>query len=107
MDTYNSLKEELLQINQDISTLFSDAISVTGMFDQSFEDWKKTCTGIHKQMSEKIIRVAVVGPIKSGKSTYINALYKGDFLKRGAGVVTSITTRVRSGKQLKAKLFKV
>ena len=105
MDTYNSLKEELLQINQDISTLFSDAISVTGMFDQSFEDWKKTCTGIHKQMSEKIIRVAVVGPIKSGKSTYINALYKGDFLKRGAGVVTSITTRVRSGKQLKAKLL--
>lgn len=105
MDTYNSLKEELLQINQDISTLFSDAIPVTGMFDQSFEDWQKTCSGIHKQMSENIIRVAVVGPIKSGKSTFINALYKGDYLKRGAGVVTSITTRVRNGKQLKAKLL--
>ena len=105
MDTYNSLKGELLQINQDISTLFSEAISITGMSDQSFEDWQKTCSGIHKQMSEKIIRVAVVGSIKSGKSTFINALYKGDFLKRGAGVVTSITTRVRSGKQLKAKLL--
>lgn len=105
MDTYNSLKGELFQINQDISTLFSDAISITGMFDQSFEDWQTTCSGIHKQMSEKIIRVAVVGSIKSGKSTFINALFKGDHLKRGAGVVTSITTRVRSGKQLKAKLL--
>lgn len=105
MDTYNSLKGELFQINQDISTLFSDAISITGMSDQSFEDWQTTCSGIHKQMSEKIIRVAVVGSIKSGKSTFINALFKGDHLKRGAGVVTSITTRVRSGKQLKAKLL--
>ncbi len=105
MDTYNSLKGELFQINQDISTLFSDAISITGMSDQSFEDWQKTCSGIHKQMSDKTIRVAVVGSIKSGKSTFINALFKGDHLKRGAGVVTSITTRVRSGKQLKAKLL--
>ena len=26
------------------------------------------------------------GPIKSGKSTFINALFGGDYLKRGAGV---------------------
>jgi hypothetical protein len=46
-----------------------------------------------------------VGTIKSGKSTFINSLFKGDYLKRGAGVVTSIITRVRSGKQLNAKLL--
>jgi len=56
-------------------------------------------------MSEQIIRIAVVGTIKSGKSTFINSLFKGDYLKRGAGVVTSIITRVRSGKQLNAKLL--
>ncbi|MBW2575265.1 MAG: dynamin family protein [Deltaproteobacteria bacterium] len=105
MDTYNSLKRELLQTNQDISALFSDAESITGMSVQSFADWQNTCSCIYKQMSEKIIRVAVVGPIKSGKSTFINSLFKGDYLKRGAGVVTSIITRVRRGKQLKAKLL--
>jgi GTPase SAR1 family protein len=75
------------------------------MSDHSFTDWQKTCSNIYKQMSDQIIRVAVVGTIKSGKSTFINALFKGDYLKRGAGVVTSIITRVRSGKQLNAKLL--
>ena len=49
--------------------------------------------------------MAVVGSIKSGKSTFINAFLKGDYLKRGAGVVTSIVTRVRKGHGLKAKLY--
>jgi GTPase SAR1 family protein len=105
MDTFSSLKKQLLQINQDILALFSDAGSITGMSDDSFADWQKTCSSIYKQMSEQIIRIAVVGTIKSGKSTFINSLFKGDYLKRGAGVVTSIITRVRSGKQLNAKLL--
>jgi len=37
------------------------------------------------QLTEETIRVAVVGPIKSGKSTFLNALLRGDYLKRGAG----------------------
>jgi GTPase SAR1 family protein len=49
--------------------------------------------------------VAVVGPIKSGKSTFLNSILKGDYLKRGAGVVTSIVTRVRSGDRLSAHLY--
>ena len=105
MDTYNSLKRELLQTNEDISAIFSDAESITGMNDKSFADWQNICSIIYKQLSEKIIHVAVVGPIKSGKSTFINSLFKGDYLKRGAGVVTSIITRVRRGKQLKARLL--
>jgi GTPase SAR1 family protein len=104
MDTFNSLKKQILQINQDIFALFSDARSITGMPDHSFADWQKTLSSIYQQMSEQIIRIAVVGTIKSGKSTFINSLFKGDYLKRGAGVVTSIITRVRSGKQLTAKL---
>ena len=105
MNTFNSLNKQLLQINQDILALFSDAGSITGIPDHSFADWEKTCSSIYKQMSEQIIRIAVVGTIKSGKSTFINSLFKGDYLKRGAGVVTSIITRVRSGKQLNAKLL--
>ncbi|MBW1958134.1 MAG: dynamin family protein [Deltaproteobacteria bacterium] len=105
MNTFKSLKKELLQMNQDISALFTDAGSITGMPDDSFADWQKTCSTIYKQMSEQIIRVAVVGTIKSGKSSFINSLFKGDYLKRGAGVVTSIITRVRGGENLKAKLW--
>jgi len=105
MATYNSLKKDILQINKDISGLFLDARSITGTSDHTFADWQKTCDAINSQMSGEIIRVAVVGPIKSGKSTFINSLFKGEYLKRGAGVVTSIVTRIRNGKKLKAKLL--
>jgi GTPase SAR1 family protein len=71
----------------------------------SFGDWEKTCVVLLGELEEETIRVAVVGPIKSGKSTFLNSLLKGDFLKRGAGVVTSIVTRVRSGDQVKATLY--
>ncbi|MBU0987102.1 MAG: dynamin family protein [Proteobacteria bacterium] len=105
METYNFLKEELVKVNRDIFSLLSDTKSIARMADDSFADWEKTCNGIRRQITEEIIRVAVVGPIKSGKSTFINSLFKGDYLKRGAGVVTSIVTRIRSGKLLNAKLL--
>ena len=49
--------------------------------------------------------MAVVGPIKSGKSTFVNSLFRGDYLKRGAGVVTSIVTRMSKGEALQAELW--
>jgi GTPase SAR1 family protein len=105
MDSYNYLKEEILKINQDILSLISKAKSIPGMAETSFGDWEKTCRGLPDQMAEDKMRVAVVGPIKSGKSTLLNSMLKGDYLKRGAGVVTSIVTRVRSGDRLSAHLY--
>ena len=105
MNTYNSIKTELHKVIEDISGILSIAKSSSGMSDNSFTVWEKTTEGINKQLSEEILRVAVVGPIKSGKSTFINSLFKGEYLKRGAGVVTSIVTRVRNGEQLRAKLL--
>ena len=104
MNTYSSIKRDLLKIIENISSLFSDAKSIPGMSENSFSAWEQTNAVINKQLSEEIIRVAVVGPIKSGKSTFINSLFRGEYLKRGAGVVTSIVTRVRSGDKLRAKL---
>jgi len=103
-DMYDTLKDELLQISDDLSVLLSDAKSVPGMSNGSFGDWKKTCADIRRHISEEMMRVAVVGTIKSGKSTFVNSLFKGDYLKRGAGVVTSIVTRIRKGESLKAEL---
>jgi len=105
MDSYNYLKEEILKVNQDILALISKAKSMPGMAETSFDDWEKTCREMPIQMAEDLMRVAVVGPIKSGKSTFLNSMLKGDYLKRGAGVVTSIVTRVRSGDRLSAQLY--
>ena len=105
MDSYNYLKEEVLKVNQDILSLISKAKSMPGVVETGFDDWEKTCRGLPIQMAEDIMRVAVVGPIKSGKSTFLNSILKGDYLKRGAGLVTSIVTRVRSGERLSAHLY--
>src|SRR5210317_1170432 len=105
MDTFSTLKDEILDINHDVSWMFSTARSIPGMADYRFGEWEKTCQHLPRQLAEDIIRVAIVGPIKSGKSTFLNSIFKGEFVKRGAGVITSIVTRVRNGEHLRAKLF--
>jgi hypothetical protein len=40
------------------------------------------------------LQIAVVGAVKSGKSTLINALVARDLLKRGAGITTAFITRI-------------
>lgn len=102
---YSKIRKDLLLINSDISTLISKAKSIQESADNIIVEWEKSCKSLRKRLGEDIIRIAVVGPIKSGKSTFLNALFKGDYLKRGAGVVTSIVTRIQSGKDLKAKLY--
>ena len=105
MDTYSELKDEILQINHQVQELFATAKSIPGLEDYSFGEWEKTSDQLPRQLDEDIIRVAIVGPIKSGKSTFLNSIFKGEYVKRGAGVITSIVTRVRSGERLRAKLF--
>ena len=105
MDTYRTLKDEIIEINQDVSALFASAKSIPGMANYSFGEWEKTCEYLPGQLAENTIRVAIVGTIKSGKSTFLNSIFKGEFVKRGAGVITSIVTRVRNARRLRAKLF--
>ena len=63
MDTYSALKEEILQVNRDVSLLFSTAKSIPGMADYSFGEWEKTCERLPVQLAEDTVRVAIVGPI--------------------------------------------
>lgn len=97
------IKEALGQLNEGIAGLIARLSAE--LEDEAFHEWSKTCSGITKQLDDELIRVGVVGPIKSGKSTFVNALLKGDYLKRGAGVVTSMVTRVQKGKRLAADLL--
>ncbi len=105
MDRYRDYKKELLIINRGLEALLSSGASVPGMPKSAFEDWSRSCQTLKRQLSEETLRIAVVGAIKSGKSTFLNALLGGDYLKRGAGVVTSIVTRIRAGKHPKARLI--
>ncbi|NNK84694.1 MAG: hypothetical protein HKO91_03975, partial [Desulfobacterales bacterium] len=102
---YSEIKKDLFRINSDISTLITKAKSFQESTDKFIIDRENLCINLRKRLGEDIIRIAVVGPIKSGKSTFLNALFNGDYLKRGAGVVTSIVTRVQRGENLKAKLY--
>jgi GTPase SAR1 family protein len=105
MDRYRDYKKELLIINRGLEALLSSGVSIPGMPRSAFEDWSRSCQTLKRQLSEETLRIAVVGAIKSGKSTFLNALLGGDYLKRGAGVVTSIVTRIRGGKHPKARLI--
>jgi len=68
------------------------------------EHWFTVLGGIRAHLEEDLCRVAVVGTVKSGKSTLINALLGQDVLKRGAGIVTAMITRLQPGSEPQARL---
>lgn len=98
-------RSKLLEINQKVTSLTSAANTVTGLSEGSLNEWQNACLEIERQLSDDIVRVAVVGAIKSGKSTFVNSLFLGDYVMRGAGVITSIVTRIRKGTTLNATLY--
>lgn len=103
--SHETLKQQLCQAGEAILALLDEAGGLAGETDEGFSGWKATCQTTLDQIHETIMRVAVVGAIKSGKSTLVNTLLGGDVLKRGAGVVTSMVTRVRPGAHLRAHLL--
>jgi GTPase SAR1 family protein len=102
---YHQLKTRLTEINQTLYSLVEKTKAIPSMSELRFKQWENTLQSIDRQLAEELVRVAVIGAIKSGKSTFTNSLFHGDYLKRGAGVVTSIVTRIRTGDCLKATLI--
>ena len=93
------------KIIDDILTIFHRIEEIPQMSDSSFVDYQTTCRRIPEQIRTGLLKVAVVGVIKSGKSTFVNSLVGKELVKRGAGVITSITTRIRKGKKNQANLY--
>jgi len=104
MNKFANAKIELRQLLTETLDCLTPGQEIDRIAGSTFKDWQNACQRIQKQMDEETLRVAVVGAIKSGKSTFVNSLFKDDYLKRGAGVVTSIVTRIRRGPYLKANL---
>lgn len=104
METYQAMKDRLSELASSLLQLIVDVKGVSGRVDGSLTSWEDICRGVLARVAEDTVRVAVVGPIKSGKSTVVNSFFKGDYLKRGAGVVTSMVTKVRGSGRLEAVL---
>ena len=101
---YNGIKKELLALTEDFRKLLIAAHHQDGMMEAAIRKNQAACEAISRQLNENTLRIAAVGPIKSGKSSFVNSILGGDYLKRGAGVVTSFVTRVRFGAALSARL---
>ncbi|MFA4903690.1 MAG: dynamin family protein [Desulfobaccales bacterium] len=68
------------------------------------QHWQKVLSQVKAHAAEDTCRLAVVGAVKSGKSTMINSLLGQDLLKRGAGILTAMITRVQPGPEAGAVL---
>jgi len=68
------------------------------------DHWLKVLGQVQAHLTEDHLRAAVVGTVKSGKSTLVNALVGQDLLRRGAGILTAMITRVQPGPQPRALL---
>lgn len=105
MDLFQNTKEAIVGVNKETIALINQSRQFDGHSQSASDQWLQTCAHIEEQLNDHVLRIAIVGAIKSGKSTMVNALLGDDYLKRGAGVVTSIVTRVRRGDELGAHLF--
>jgi hypothetical protein len=89
-----NLRETLEALTDDLSPLFrEDSAQVNS--------WRRSLEAVSESLLDQTLRIAVVGPVKSGKSTFINALQGRDLLRRGAGIITAFITRVRAGSEEK------
>jgi hypothetical protein len=62
--------------------------------------WRGHLSQVSASLEDRLLRVAVVGSVKSGKSTLINTLLERDLLKRGAGITTAFITRIRTDRDV-------
>ncbi|MBW1974499.1 MAG: dynamin family protein [Deltaproteobacteria bacterium] len=92
---------EYLHLKRQISTrieVLRDIVDTLRRWDivdeQTLGVWQGQLEAVRDVCEQSALRIAVVGPVKSGKSTLINALIGRDLLKRGAGIITSFVTRV-------------
>ncbi|MBI4776142.1 MAG: dynamin family protein [Deltaproteobacteria bacterium] len=91
------LQKQLLDLTGQIERTF-------GSDDRQINSWRESLSGAARELEERDTRISIVGPVKSGKSTFGNYLLGEDLLKRGAGIITAIVTRVRFGNSLRADL---
>ena len=105
MGQESKLSKDISKISSSLFQIIQKIKKNTEFYDDTCRKWGKTCREIPSQVNNDLIKVAVTGAVKSGKSTFVNSIFQSDFLKRGAGVVTSVITKIRIKEKLRAKLL--
>ncbi len=100
----NKLPEEIFNEFSYLLQIIQKIKKNSELYDDTFKKWENSCLDILKHVEKGLIKVAVTGAVKSGKSTFVNSIFHADFLKRGSGVLTSVVTKIRKHDKLKAKL---
>lgn len=95
------LKTEILYYSDEIKKFLSRLSESSLISDKETFFWDQNLEAISEGVSGHIVRIAVIGAVKSGKSTLVNALLGEDLLKRGSGIITSFVTRIRSSEKEK------
>ena len=97
---HQALMEEIARL-QELAREWIELFPQAGLQGQH---WQKVLSQVQAHVAEDTCRLAVVGAVKSGKSTMINALVGQDLLRRGAGILTAMVTRVQPGPEAQAVL---
>ena len=69
------LKQILETLTEEVSPLFPDDSA-------QLSSWRRSLEAVSESLQDQTLRIAVVGPVKSGKSTFINSMQGRDLLKR-------------------------
>lgn len=97
MEEYSQFKKKI-QHRAEILEETIQEIERAGQTDEPASGgWRECLGGVHESMRDPLLKIAVAGSVKSGKSTLINAMIGEDLLKRGAGIVTAFITRIVTG----------
>jgi GTPase SAR1 family protein len=97
MDKYLQSKRKL-QYRAEILEETIRELEISGATEEAaVARWRAHLGGLHESLQDPFLKIAVIGSVKSGKSTLINAMVGDDLLKRGAGIITAFITRVVSG----------
>ncbi len=72
--------------------------------ERQVEKWGATVNELRHLSQEFSLPITIIGPVKSGKSTLINALVGAPLLPMGAGITTTFLTAVRHGEETGCRL---
>ena len=94
MTEYREFKKKIAQRVAILGETIAEIESRGVVEEATSARWKEQLVQVTTSLEDPLLRIAVVGTVKSGKSTLINALVGRDLLKRGAGIITAFITRL-------------
>ena len=101
MNEYHNLKTKLDQRVAILGETVQEMAAHEAVEETVAARWHEQLGQVRSSLDDPLLRIAVVGTVKAGKSTLVNALVGKDLLKRGAGIITAFITRLITNSEAK------